>query len=288
MKKTLRFISHRLEYAAFLLIYSFFCYIPGSKYCIRPLACLAHKIGIRKNVVTQNMRRVFGNDNIDERLIKNVYMHAGFVFLDFLQIRRKKIRYTIENKHILDELKKIDSAVIGMSCHLGNWEIMPRILIEQGINMTAVAKPMHNLLVNRFFEKQRLASGLNIVYSRRRGMIRLSAPLRKKHVIGFLMDQKAGKKGIPIPFFGTPALTYIGPADLSLRRKLPVLFAYTVRNPDGSHRLILEDLLRPEDYQADTSDYNSQREALLNLCNRKIEQAIKKYPEQWFWFHRRW
>ena len=287
MKKYTRNIRYFIEYTAFYLAYLFFRYIPFSSLCIQPLGLLGYKLNIRKDIVIRNLGRAFGKEFRDEKLVKKIYINAAHVLIDLFLID-KKLDYTIENFRVIGELKNKNTPVVCVSCHLGNWEIMPRIFIQNGVPGTVIAKPIHNPFVNRFIAKKRLSAGVNIVYTQKRGLVRLITALKNNHTIGFLMDQNAGKRGIPIPFFGTSASTFTGPAVICLKWKLPLFFAYSVRNRDGSYRIILDDLILPEQYIDSQQSREKNMENLLIMINQKIEQAVKKHPEQWFWFHRRW
>jgi hypothetical protein len=52
----------------------------------------------------------------------------------------------------------------------------------------------------------------------------------------------------------------------------------------GTYRLRYEpalELVRTEDEEADVR-------ANTRLCNQALEAAIRRFPDQWFWVHRRW
>jgi len=288
MKKKMRPLSHLLEYLLFLAGYSFVCYVPFSSKSIPLLAHIAYTLGIRKKVVQKNLKRVYGEEFHDENLVKKIYHHAAHVLWDFLRLDHKPLSYTVQNPAVFENIRKSETPVIGISCHLGNWEIFPRVFIEQDIPFTAIAKPIHNPHINRFIEKKRLSSGVHIVYTKKRGLVRLTGPLKQNHTIGFLLDQNAGKRGMKVPFLGFPASTFTGPALLCVRRNIPFFFAYSVRKEDGTYEVILEDLVYPEALSDNKSDAKAAVEDILRLMNQKISAAVRKHPEQWFWFHRRW
>jgi KDO2-lipid IV(A) lauroyltransferase len=64
----------------------------------------------------------------------------------------------------------------------------------------------------------------------------------------------------------------------------PLIIGIAVRQPDFRYKIVLEEISRdnlPENYE----------EKIIELSKRMIEYLesyIRKYPEQWFWMHRRW
>ncbi|MEW6696908.1 MAG: lysophospholipid acyltransferase family protein [Bacillota bacterium] len=87
-------------------------------------------------------------------------------------------------------------------------------------------------------------------------------------------------------FFGKPSRSPGGAAALALGHKVPVVPLYGWREKGGRHHLVFEAPIHLyKNFEV------NQREAATNLLNVFIEQAIRKVPEQWFyWFnlHERW
>ena len=81
-----------------------------------------------------------------------------------------------------------------------------------------------------------------------------------------------------MPFFGRPAYTPVGAAELALRFDAAVLPTFIERLPDGSHRARIEPAL--------TLDPDAT--AATAQMTERIEAQIRRVPEQWVWLHRRW
>ena len=77
----------------------------------------------------------------------------------------------------------------------------------------------------------------------------------------------------------TPAL-----AVLAMRTGAPVLPVFMVRNGHQKHRLVIKEPLQ----LVDTGNVKKDVEANTQLMNQTLESMIRKYPDQWFWVHRRW
>ena len=93
-----------------------------------------------------------------------------------------------------------------------------------------------------------------------------------------LIDQDTKVEGVFVEFFGRPAWTPVGAAELALRFDAAVLPTFIERRADGSHRAVIHpELPLPTDPTAATA-----------LMSAAIEAQIRAHPEQWVWLHRRW
>jgi KDO2-lipid IV(A) lauroyltransferase len=102
-------------------------------------------------------------------------------------------------------------------------------------------------------------------------------------VVAIVGDQDARWKGVWVPFFGTPASTFRGPAQFALRTGAPVLASISRRLPDGRYRVegVRVPVVHTGDREADELRLTADLAALL-------ESEIRKDPGQYFWFHKRW
>ena len=112
---------------------------------------------------------------------------------------------------------------------------------------------------------------------------RAVAVLRRGGHLGLLADQKLNE-GIPVPFFGRPAMTAPALALLALRFDCTVLPAQVERLHGARFRLTLHpplELPKSGDRDADAA-------ALMTAVNATLEGWVRERPEQWFWLHSRW
>jgi KDO2-lipid IV(A) lauroyltransferase len=100
--------------------------------------------------------------------------------------------------------------------------------------------------------------------------------------VAIVTDQNASD--VYVPFFGQPTGTVDGPAKLALRTGAPMLFFMGVREPKGRYRVEVSGY-----YNAiPTGDNSADIERAMTEVNKHLENFIRKYPEQWLWFHDRW
>jgi KDO2-lipid IV(A) lauroyltransferase len=99
-----------------------------------------------------------------------------------------------------------------------------------------------------------------------------------------LMDQNPGSSaGVFADFFGIPAGTNKGLAQLALKTGASVIPAFVIRNG-----LNYQIEFGKEIPLIKTGEINKDIVANTQQYNEIIEGVIRRHPEQWFWVHRRW
>jgi len=98
-----------------------------------------------------------------------------------------------------------------------------------------------------------------------------------------LVDQQLNE-GVPVPFFGRPAMTGTATAALAMRFRCKVLPLRLERLPGTRFRVTIF----PAMPFPDEADQQLANLAFMTDVNRMLEDWIRERPEQWFWVHRRW
>ena len=94
-----------------------------------------------------------------------------------------------------------------------------------------------------------------------------------------LIDQHTSK-GARLSFFGRTAYTFTSATRLAMRYGVPVVVGSFVRTGPYRYKLVGGDPL--------TFARDADRDAATQLLNDRLEAAIRQYPEQYLWAHRRW
>ena len=222
-----------------------------------------------------------------EAIVRGMWDNLGRVAAEYPHLRRIRV-FPPDGRvetHGLDHLDRALAAgrpVILFGGHIGNWEVAALAAWQYGLDIAQIYRAANNPLVDRMIAKFRGDSGEFI----RKGAIasrRAVAALRRGAHLALLADQKLND-GIPVPFFGRPAMTAPALALLALRFDCTVLPARVERLRGAHFRLSLYpplELPRSGDRDADLA-------ALLTAVNRTLEGWIREFPEQWFWVHSRW
>jgi KDO2-lipid IV(A) lauroyltransferase len=171
-----------------------------------------------------------------------------------------------------------------LTAHLGNWELAPGFFDLVGVPIVPVFRAIRNPFVNRFVQGLRLARAPRII--ERRGAVQpMVEVLERGGNIGMLFDQVA-VHGIPVPFFGRPARTHKTPAVLARDHGVKIFFGVMVREGDFLRYEARGELL--EELGPWTGDRRKDIHALTRELMRRLEDEIRRRPEQYFWLHRRW
>ena len=245
----------------------------------------------RVTIARDNLQNAFPDMPAEEiaKTIKAMFRHLGIGFVDMLRIdlyrgQQDLDRYfQIKDKENLIEALELGRGCIIVSGHVGFWEAGTFFMPMLGFTTEVVAKPMRNPLVDAFFTRLRQAKGTQIINSRKgaRGILK---SLQKNHAVALLLDQHlSGSGSVCAPFFGRPAHTTAIITQMATRYHIPIVTAFSYRQPDNTYRchfskrLFLEGDLSEENVLTNTT-----------LLNQMIEDGIRQDISQWFWLHRRW
>ena len=108
--------------------------------------------------------------------------------------------------------------------------------------------------------------------------------LRRGEVTGLLIDQAKRSESVDVRFFGKRVTATPAAALLAFRCKSPVLHIYCVREANGQLTFRVDpplELKRTHDLRSDLIT-NTQ------MMTDVVEKAIREYPDQWLWLHKRW
>ncbi|MDQ6707517.1 MAG: lysophospholipid acyltransferase family protein, partial [Acidobacteriota bacterium] len=104
--------------------------------------------------------------------------------------------------------------------------------------------------------------------------------LRQNEAVGILVDQNASlDNGVFVDFFGIPACSGIGFARIAAHSGAAVIPGFAVWSEVES-RYILR--FYPQVEITGDAEEDTRR------IQKQLEAAIREYPDQWLWIHRRW
>ena len=241
------------------------------------------------NRARHNLQRAFPGLSKSEiaEVIAGMWDNLGRVAAEYPHLRKIRV-FEPDGRVETRGLEHIDRAVaagrrmIIFSGHIANWEIALLAAVQYGIPVAQIYRAANNPLVDRMIARFRGDAG-ELIPKGAVAARRAIATLRRGAHLTMLADQKMND-GIPVPFFGRPAMTAPALAALALRFDCDVLPA-RVERLDGAHfRLtVFPPLPLPR-----TGNSHADAAALMAQVNAILETWIRDRPEQWFWVHRRW
>jgi KDO2-lipid IV(A) lauroyltransferase len=167
--------------------------------------------------------------------------------------------------------------------HFGSWELMGAAVSQRGYPLDFLVGEQHNLLVDNLMNDYRRSMGIGIIKMgvAAKGIMKA---LKENRFVAMLSDQDAGSDGTVVEFFHRPASTPKGPAAFALKMDAPIIMAFIIRESKKKQRIVIEKPMFGER----TSDKEEDIRKLTQTYTQKLEEYIIKYPDHWFWPHRRW
>jgi Kdo2-lipid IVA lauroyltransferase/acyltransferase len=203
------------------------------------------------------------------------------VFAKFPAIRRDNVKQWIR----CDGLEYVDAAlregrgVLFATAHLGNWELSAYAYALLAAPIDVVLRPLDNPLIDALVERRRGLSGNRAIGKREYARSILKA-LAANRAVGILVDQNsAADTGVFVDFFGAKACAGTGFAKLAARSGAAVIPGFAVWE-EAETRYVLR--FRPPVEITGDAARDTQ------LVQSELERAIRQYPDQWLWIHRRW
>jgi Kdo2-lipid IVA lauroyltransferase/acyltransferase len=285
--------AHRLEYARARTLETAVSALPerAADGVGRRVGRAVHRLGIRRKVVEENLRLAFPEQSPDwiHRTSIAAYEHLGREAAAILRLSKLDKQAIVDRTVPVgwDEMEEALShgrGVMLVTGHYGNWEIAAATVASRGVPIAAIVRRQGNRLVDERLNGLRARLGVEVI-TQREAPSRVPRLLRKNAVIGIVGDQDARRAGVFVPFFGRPASTHRGPAVFALKLGAPVFACVARRLPGAAVRYEVSGhgvhVVRTGDLEADTT-------ALTAALAARLEAEIRKAPEQYFWFHRRW
>jgi len=293
-------LRYRLEYAvAAGLVYGVRALSPAFAWASsRALGRLLFHLGVRRKEMLANLAVAFPDLEAGEReaLARKVMEHFASMVTDIIFQRRmlsrrnlfERIRFRgwaedYMRRHGVEGLRRRARGILFTTAHLGNWEIASGLFGMLGVRIDPVFRHPQNPFLDRLLQRIRLQTQGHFIA--KRGAVRAMLDRLEEGVnVGFLFDQEA-VHGIYVPFFGLDACTHKTPAVLARDYGVRIFFGAVVRRGD-----FLRYELRGNEIDVDcrTEDREADLREILSRMMLRLEEEIRRFPEQYLWAHRRW
>jgi len=218
------------------------------------------------------------------RLAKACFAHFGATLCECVRLLgadadevRRRVRF--EGWEHVEALRREGRPILILTGHCGNWELLAAALSCNGLPLDVVARQAQDAQLDEVLVGLRARFGTRTIARGGTGAAReLLRTLRAGGTLGMLIDQDTQVEGAWVPFFGRPAYTPLGAAQIALRQGLAVVPTFIERRDDGSH---LASVQPPLALPADAVEATA-------AMTQVIEDQVRRRPEQWVWMHRRW
>lgn len=285
---------HRIEYAAFVALRTIVRALPTS-WALGLGEVLGWVAGVvfrvRRAVVDQNLAAAFPDEPRGRRaaIARGSYRHLGREAVAMFRLGGHMRDWVLASTSV-DGLEPLLEAVgrgqggIVVTGHLGSWEMGGAAIAVRGAPVDAVALVQGNPLFDHDLVETRRKLGMEVI---RRGDASKAVlrSLRSGRVPALVADQNARKAPVFIDFFGRPAATFRGPALFALRTGAPLFVGICVRvgRHPQRYRIVLEEVAIEV-----SGDLDDDVERLTQAHAAILEGWVRRFPEQYFWQHKRW
>lgn len=186
----------------------------------------------------------------------------------------------VEGLEVLKEALASGKGVVGITSHLGNWEVLNHFYCSQ-CKPVIFYRPPKLKAVDELLRKQRVQLGNKVAASTKEGILSVIKEVRKGGQVGIPADPEPSESaGIFVPFFATQALTSKFVPNMLAGGKAVGVFLHALRLPDGSgYKVILE--------AAPEAMYSTDTETACAAMSQVVERYVRAYPSQYMWSMKR-
>lgn len=280
-------------------IYSWFLRKLSLRTCLtlgRGLGHFLYLVDFRhRKIALANLRFALGDEKDEKTLQAIAKAHfqqlgmTGHEWLRFIDIDSDGLQkicrnISVEGEAHLMAAKKKSPTVILVSAHYGNFEYAHIYYATHYNRLNFIVRRLDNNLL----EKERLRynhkANVNILY-KENGLRPALKNLKKGEDIVIFADRKTiVEEGLPLQFFGKKTSTLPVAVAMAKKFNIPMVPMFITRCKDTKrHKLIFYPMFTVADLKGDDAV-----EQGVQIQNDKIEAAIRQYPDQWLWIHRKW
>lgn len=296
MRKTIRKrLQHLLEYGAVRIVIAILQTLPevtADRFC-RVLAwLLSDALGVRHQTVEANLQRVFPEHPPERRRALRLQMwHHLLLMMCEIAWAPRRLHRCNWKQHIRFErtpwvLRHLLSPrpLVIVSGHFGNFEMGGYITGLMGVSTTTIARNLDNPYLHRYVTRFRAAKGQHMV-DKQGCAPQIDRHLSEGGILSLLADQHGGDRGCWVDFLGHPASCHKALALFSLTSRAPLMVGFTVRA--GRPMQFVQGVAGLVDPVAGDPETGGVR-PLTTWYNDRLGELVQRYPDQYWWLHRRW
>lgn len=221
-----------------------------------------------------------------ERLLRASLQQIGKTFTEsacaWIWPADKTLRLVkqVEGLEVLEQALASGKGVVGITSHLGNWEVLNHFYCAQ-CKPIIFYRPPKLKAVDDLLQRQRVQLGNKVAPSTREGIISVIKEVRKGGAVGIPADPEPSEgAGVFVPFLGTQALTSKFVPGMLTGGKAVGVFLHALRLEDGSgYKVILE--------AAPPAMYDEDVEVAVAAMSGVIERYVRTWPSQYMWTMKR-
>jgi KDO2-lipid IV(A) lauroyltransferase len=177
----------------------------------------------------------------------------------------------------LEEAVQRGKGVIVMSAHMGNFNLVPQLLMTRGFHGAVVAEDIKPEPLYSMVNELRSRFGLKFIRAGSSEVRTLYRHLKDNGVLCLAADRDVSDGGTPVRFFDAMAELPSGPVVLAYRMGATLLPATTLRLKNNRSVVYIYppiELIKTGDREADIKTN-------MDKATRVLEHMVLKAPDQW-------
>jgi KDO2-lipid IV(A) lauroyltransferase len=290
-KRLRRLFAYRLAYYGARLLMAVAGALPrrAGRRLFGWLGALAYlTLAKSRRVALVNLRFIYGSafpDKEIRRIALGAFVNLGRCSYDVARLGRmtpdgiRKIVAVTGVDH-LDAALARGKGVVGVTGHVGNWELLAAYLALAGYPVNVIASRLKDVRLDTLVADLRRKAGL-VVIERSRGLKEALLALRRGEFLGLLIDQDTAVDSVVVDFLGKPAKTAVGMVKLAAHTGAAIVPMAALGNEDGTYRIEIKEPIAVSGNGARLADD-------VGKCSKAVEAFINAEPAQWVWMHKRW
>jgi len=244
-----------------------------------------------RNITIENLARAYGSEkskaeikNLSKKVFQNIMQMPFEIGWSFsLNDQNWHKHFQFQGLSNLTSVYARGKGVFLLTAHIGNWELLPLFGKLTGCKGHMIYRPLDFKPLDLFFIWLRTRYGEHVI-PKRNSVLKIVRVVKNGEMVVFVTDQSADwYDGVYVDFFGQLTCSNKGLAMMVERTGAPVVPIFIARV--GTKYYV--DVGR-EIPMAQTGDPIKDIDVNTQRYNDRIEDFIRRYPEQWFWLHRRW
>jgi len=252
----------------------------------------------RRRVIRANISVVFGRE-LDHRQRETLGKEScGCLATNVLDLLRLDRIVNSENYHRFIEIKGFSNLMksvergkgtVVVTGHFGNMVLLRYACYLNIPPRSVIIRKLDDPYLDHYVSS--ILKAHDVIMVRPDGALKRMHQLLLQNTLAVtLADQKAGgsrrggRDGIVVDFFGIPSQTHITGPFLARRTGASIVPIFVIRKGPGKYTIEVNEPLK----LVHTDDEPGDLKQNTRKLNQIFEHYIRRYPEQWFWLHRRW
>lgn len=248
----------------------------------RYLGNLIYFVPTRERAIALKQIRLMLPESNAARITRRMYGSLGQTAIESFNIKpyveHAAEHLSIDKPELAHDLLHAGRPVIALTAHTGNWDLMAAYIVQLGGNLTTVGKPARSAALQTILARLREEYGIRMLWrTGRDGTRDVIKEIKENRVVAALIDQDTRVSSVWTPFFGIPAKCPSGIVALAKKYDAEIVTCFNFRTGGNTYKLFVDHL-----------DKSLSIEEVLMFYNRRLEELIRQFPEQWVWVHKRW